>query len=194
VLFRSKDNKSEKKQAKKFIIASLFLMIAGYTFSMLYFSDFSNWAFELFTNFFESGRLETKSSSGLKEMFIFPEDLHTIVFGKGTLDFWGSDVGYSRLFFYVGIPGTILFFIYQLFIIKLSFTKDWGVNIFALTIFAYTMVLNVKGLIDFNFILYIIFLFFMFHKYYIYYPELYAERRIRSFNFKSTDNIANTAG
>lgn len=184
-----KDNKSVKKQAKNFILASLFLMVAGYIFAMFYFSSFSTWAFELFTNFFEHGRLETKSSSGLEEMFIFPEDLHTIVFGKGDVGFWGSDVGYSRLIFYVGVPGTILFFAYQFFIIKLASTKDWGVNIFGLTMIVYTMALNVKGWIDLNFILYIIFIFFMFYKYYVYYPKLYEKRKTRLPRFNTTDNI-----
>lgn len=181
-----KDNKSVKKQAKKFIVVSFLLMIAGYTFAMFYFSSFSTWAFELFTNFFEHGRLETKSSNGLEEMLIFPEDLRTIVFGRGDMGFWGSDVGYSRLFFYVGIPGTILFFLYQMFIIKLSSTKDWGVNIFALTIFVYTMALNFKGWIDLNFMIYGIFFFFMFYKYYVYYPKIYQQREFKLPKFKTT--------
>jgi len=188
-----KDNKSIKKQVKKFIIASLFLMIAGYTFAMFYFSSFSTWAFELFTNFLEHGRLETKSSNGLEEMFIFPRDLRTIVFGRGYMGFWGSDVGYSRLFFYVGVPGAILFFVYQFFIIKLSSTKDWGVNIFALTMLLYTMALNVKGWIDLNFVLYIIFFFFMFYKYYVYYPKLYQKKEVKLPRFNTSNNIADTA-
>lgn len=181
-----KDDKSVKKQAKKFIIASFFLMFAGYIFAMFYFSGFSTWAFELFTNLFEHGRLETKSSNGLEEMLIFPEDIHTIVFGRGDMGFWGSDVGYSRLIFYVGIPGTIFFFLYQFFITKLSSTKDWGVNTFALTMVLYTMILNFKGWIDLNFILYGIFLFFVFYKYYIYYPKIHMEKEFVLPKFKTT--------
>lgn len=180
-----KDNRSVKKQAKKFIIASSFLMVAGYVFAMSYFAGFSAWAFELFTNLFEHGRLETKSSNGLDEMLIFPEDLHTMIFGRGNMGFWGSDVGYSRLFFYVGVPGTILFFLYQFFIIKLSYTKDWGVNIFALAMLLYTMVLNFKGWIDINFVLYGIFFFFMFYKYYIYYPKIYVKKEFALPKFKT---------
>lgn len=181
-----KDNRSVKKQAKKFIIASSFLMIGGYVFAMSYFSGFSTWAFELFTNLFEHGRLETKSSNGLEKMLVFPEDLHTILFGRGYTGFWGSDVGYSRLFFYVGIPGAILYFLYQFFIMKLCFTKDWGVNIFALTMVLYTMVLNFKGWIDLNFILYGIFFFFMFYKYYIYYPKIHKKSEFVLPKFKTT--------
>jgi hypothetical protein len=182
-----KDNRSVKKQAKKFILVSFLLMIAGYTFAMFYFSNFSTWAFELFTNFFEHGRLETKSSNGLERMLIFPEDMHTIVFGRGYMGFWGSDVGYSRLFFYVGVPGAIFFFLYQYFIIKLSSTKDWGVNTFALTMLLYTMALNFKGWIDLNFVLYGIFFFFMFYKYYIYYPKIRMKREFVLPKFKTTE-------
>lgn len=186
VVLYLKDNKSEKKQAKNFIVASLFLMFGGYIFAMIYFSGFSSWAFELFTNFLKHGRLETRSSSGLEEMLIFPKDLHTMVFGRGYMGFWGSDVGYSRLIFYVGVPGTILFFLYQFFIIKLSFTKDWGVNIFALTMVLYTIILNFKGWIDLNFILYGIFFFFMFYKYYVYYPKIYKKKEFVLPKFKTT--------
>ena len=104
------------------------------------------------------------------------------------MGFWGSDVGYSRLMFYVGIPGTILFFLYQLFIIKLSSTKDWGVNVFSLTMFLYTMALNFKGWIDLNFVLYGIFFFFMFYKYYIYYPQVRMKREYALPKFKTTVN------
>lgn len=189
-----KDNRSIKKQAKKFIIVSVFLLAAGYTFAMFYFSSFSSWAFELFTNFLERGRLETTSSNGLEEMFIIPEDLHTLIFGKGDMGFWGSDVGYSRLLFYVGLPGSFLFFAYQLFIIKLGQTKDWAVNIFALTMFVYVMVLNIKGWIDLNFILYLNFFFFMFYKYYVYYPQLYLKRRDHLPKLRTTNKTIDSIG
>ena len=186
VVLYLKDNRSEKKQAKNFIVASFFLMFAGYIFAMFYFSSFSSWAFELFTNLFVHGRLETRSSSGLEEMFILPKDLHTMVFGRGYMAFWGSDVGYSRLIFYVGVPGTVLFFLYQFFIIKLGFTKDWGVNIFAVTMVLYTIALNFKGWIDLNFILYGIFFFFMFYKYYVYYPKIFKKKESVLPKFKTT--------
>lgn len=168
-----KDNRSEKRQVKPLIIISILLMIGGYIFAMFYFSTFSDWAFELFTNFIETGSLQTKSSNGLEEMFVLPKDPHIILFGTGNIGFWGNDVGYTRLFYYLGIPGTIIFFLYQVFIIHLSKTKDWAVNSFAITIFIYTLALNIKGLIDLNYILYSVFLYFLFYKYYIYYPMIY---------------------
>ncbi|NDV95994.1 hypothetical protein D0T84_13885 [Dysgonomonas sp. 521] len=171
------DNRAEKKQAKTFFIASIFLMAGGYVFAMFYFSSFSDWAFELFTNLFVHGRLETRSSSGLSEMFLIPKELSVLIIGEGTLEFFGSDVGYSRLLFYSGIIGTLAFFLYQLYIIKLGQTKDWGVNIAPISIFVYTLALNVKGFIDLNLVLYIIFFYFIFYKYYVYMPKIYAKSK-----------------
>jgi hypothetical protein len=182
------DNRSERKQAKTFIISSIFLMIAGYIFAMFYFSSFSDWAFELFTNFFEHGKLETKSSNGLAEMFKIPEEVSVLIIGTGSSAFTGSDVGYTRLLFYTGIFGVLAFFLYQMYIIKLSLTKDWGVNIISIALFIYTLVLNLKGFIDLNLVLYIIFFYFMFYKYYVYYPRLYRQVKKKQKTLKRYGN------
>lgn len=178
------DGKSVRKQAKSFVIVSVFLMAAGYAFAMYFFPNFSNWAFELFNNLVGTGSLSTHSSAGLEQMFLWPEDLHTWFWGKGQMTFWGSDVGYSRMLFWVGIPGTIIFFGYQMYIIKLSLTKDWGINMFAITIFVYTLALNVKGWIDLTQILYLVFFYFMFYRYYIYYPQNYARAKANNIRFR----------
>lgn len=171
------DNKSYRKQAKTFFISSIFLMAGGYTLAMFYFPAFSDWAFELFINFIETGELKTSSSSGLKEMFILPEDAFTLIFGTGRMDFHGTDVGYSRQLFWTGVPGTIIYFGFQFFIARLSFTKDWTVNIFPLAIFVYSLALNIKGWIDLNLILYLCFFYFMFYKYYVYMPKQYMKAK-----------------
>jgi hypothetical protein len=112
-------------------------------------------------------------------MFMIPKDLQALIIGKGTIAFFGSDVGYTRLLFYSGTIGTLAFFLYQLYVIKLGLTRDWGVNIVPVSIFVYTLGLNVKGFIDLNFILYLIFFYFMFYKYYVYMPKLYANSKKR---------------
>lgn len=165
------DNKAQKQQAKTFFISAIFLMIGGYFFIMSSFSHFADWAFELFINFINKGELTTTSSSGLAGMFEIPDDLHTLIFGTGSMDFQGTDVGFSRMMYWVGVPGTIYFFLYQLFIIRLSWTKDWGINIAALSIFFYAFILNIKGWIDLNLALYLIFFYFMFYKYYVFLPR-----------------------
>lgn len=167
------DNRSHKKQVKIFLIATIFLMAGGYTLAIFYFPSFSDWAFELFTNFMKTGKLTTRSSSGLNEMFIIPQDLHTLLFGSGGMDFHGTDVGYSRQLFWTGVPGTIIYFGFQYFVVRLSSTKDWVVNILPLAIFVYTLALNVKGWIDMNFVLYLFLFYFLFYKYYVYMPKQY---------------------
>lgn len=171
------DHRSSKKQGNILFFSLIFLLAGGYTFSMFYFPAFSDWAFELFNNFINTGKLETRSSNGLEEMFLIPDDLHTLLFGKGSMAFWGSDVGYSRLLFYAGVPGTLAFFMYSMFIIKCSFTKDWAVNIFPISILIYVMALNVKGAMEMNFVLYLIFFFFLFYKYYIFNPKIYLRNK-----------------
>ncbi|MFV0417114.1 MAG: hypothetical protein ACK5KT_00080 [Dysgonomonas sp.] len=184
------DNRSQKKQAKTFLIASVFLMAGGYIFAIFFFPSFSDWAFELFTNFLKRGELTTRSSSGLDEMFIIPQDAHTLLFGKGRMDFHGTDVGYSRQLFWTGIPGTIIYFGFQYYIARLSSTKDWAINIFPLAVFVYSLALNIKGWIDMNFILYLIFFYFVFYKYYVYMPKQYMRMKTVS-NLRKRSNIYN---
>lgn len=165
------DNKANIKQAKTFFLSSIFLMIGGYFFVMATFPHFADWAFELFINFVERGELTTTSSQGLSGMFRIPKDVHTILYGTGSMDFQGTDVGYSRMMYWVGIPGALYFYLYQFYIAKLSFTKDWGVNSISIAIFLYAFILNFKGWIDLNLVLFIIFFYFMFYKYYVYLPK-----------------------
>ncbi|MDR1883546.1 MAG: hypothetical protein LBR26_12315 [Prevotella sp.] len=164
------DNRSMKKQAKVFFLSLIFLMAAGYVLAMFYFPQFSDWAFELFINFVKTGKLETRSSSGLDEMFRIPEDLDTLVFGSGRMLFSDTDVGYSRMLFWVGVPGTLYFYCYPMLVARFHMTKDWTVNLVSAAIIIYSMGLNVKGWIDLNLIIYLFFFYFMFYKYYIYIP------------------------
>lgn len=180
------DNKANIKQAKTFFMSSIFLMIGGYFFVMATFPHFADWAFELFINLLEKGELTTSSSSGLTQMFKIPEDVHTLLFGTGSMEFWGTDVGYARMLFWVDVPGTIYFYLFQLFIIKLYWTKDWGVNSISITLFIYSMILNFKGWIDLNLILYILFFYFMFYKYYVFLPKQKA--KIRSIGDMKREN------
>lgn len=165
------DNKTNIKQAKTFFLASIFLMIGGYFFVMSAFPHFADWAFELFINFIERGELTTTSSSGLSGMFKIPDDVHTLIFGTGSMDFSGTDVGYSRMLFWVGVPGTLYFFLYQWYIVRLSFTKDWGINSVSIALFVYVLILNIKGWIDLNLVLFMIFFYFTFYKHYVYLPK-----------------------
>lgn len=178
------DSTSNKKGIKVFALSFALSAIVGVSLMYAYFPSMAEWGFELFTNFFEKGEIATKSSDGIMYMFYMPEDFFTFMFGNGSMAFFGSDVGFTRLVYYSGIIGMLMFFIYPMIIANLSFTKDRTINLFLLTLIAYVVVLNIKGLIDQNPILYPIFFYFMFYKYYIYKPAVYAEakRKMRGNN------------
>lgn len=171
------DHRVDKKRAKIFIVSSILLFIGGYSLSYLYFPQFTDWAFELFDNFVNKGELTTKSSEGLVENISLPTDVVSRLIGTGSSVFFGIDVGYTRLVAFFGLLGTTMYFLYEFIIAKQCLTKDWSLNILILTIVVYCMIINIKGLTDFNPVLYLFFFFFMFYKYYIYIPKIELQQR-----------------
>lgn len=175
------DHRVDKKRGKIFLVTSFFFFAGAYSLCFIYFPQFTDWAFELFDNFRDKGELTTKSSEGLVTNIFLPDSAMSAFFGTGSSEFFGVDVGYTRLFFYFGIFGAAMYFLYGFIIVKQCFTKDWAINILLMTILAYNMVINVKGLTDLNPVLYLFFFFFMFYKYYIYYPK--AELRQKQISY-----------
>ena len=166
------DHRADKKRGKMFVVASIFLFAGGYSLCFIYFPEFTDWAFELFDNFRDKGELTTKSSEGLLVNIFMPSGTKAKIFGTGSSIFFGIDIGYTRLFFYFGLLGTTVYFLYSLVVVKQCITKDWSLNLLLITIIVYNMVLNIKGLTDLNPVLYLFFFFFMFYKYYIYMPKI----------------------
>lgn len=114
--------------------------------------------FELFINLSETGSLETTSTTGMFEMYIFPDNMKTWLIGDalwddpfsdGTSFYMGTDIGYSRMIFFFGIIGTLCFFIYQYIFIKYSINKRLPTIIF----FIYVLALNTKGMADISYML-----------------------------------------
>lgn len=173
ILYMILNKGSDKKQFFKFFILCIIIFSSGASLCYIYFPDFADWAFEMFTNYSKTGKLYTSSSNGLAEMFLIPDDFKVFMVGNGNMDFWGSDVGYTRLLFYSGIIGTFLYFGYQAYIVSLTINKNGTANLLIIFIFAHSLVINYKGITDNNPILYLFFFFFMFYKYYVYYPEVY---------------------
>ena len=165
------DRHAQKKQIRNFVLSSVFLLFGGYIFAMFYFENLADWAFELFINFVEKGSLETKSSNGLTEMFEIPEDLGVLMFGDGRMVFRGTDIGYSRMLYYVGIVGSVLFYGFAFFLVKMWGVKHWAINMLGYALCIYGLILNIKGWFDLNHIFFIIFFYFMFYKYYVYMPR-----------------------
>ena len=91
------------------------------------YGDIIDFGFEAFINLVENGELSTASSDGLTEyhLSIWPQNQKTYYIGdmrwtKGDSYYGDSDVGYVRLLFYFGVPGVILFLLYQYSIVRIS--------------------------------------------------------------------------
>lgn len=121
------------------------------------YGDIIDFGFEAFINLVENGELSTASSDGLTEyhLSIWPQNQKTYYIGdmrwtKGDSYYGDSDVGYVRLLFYFGIPGVILFLLYQYSIVRISglIFKERILSFFFFTVFFYALILLIKGYID----------------------------------------------
>lgn len=85
-----------------------------------------SWAFEIFINLGDGGKLESESTNQLRDMYIFPSEIKTWFFGDGkTVNdsggfYMGSDVGYIRSIFYWGIIGTCLYLYIQYYMVRIG--------------------------------------------------------------------------
>ncbi|MEC4028768.1 O-antigen polymerase [Myroides odoratimimus] len=115
---------------------------------------------EIFDNYQKTGKLSTTSSDATLEMYKFPENIKTWLFGDGKMllndgsYYMSTDVGYSRLIFYFGVPLTILYFVLQGYYLKLVsrlLSKEYYIvfNKLIKVIFLWLVLLNFKGLVHF---------------------------------------------
>lgn len=121
------------------------------------YGDIIDFGFEAFINLVENGELSTASSDGLTEyhLSIWPQNQKTYYIGdmrwtKGDSYYGDSDVGYVRLLFYFGVPGVMLFLLYQYSIVRISglIFKERILSFFFFTVFFYALILLIKGYID----------------------------------------------
>ena len=121
------------------------------------YGDIIDFGFEAFINLVENGELSTASSDGLTEyhLSIWPQNQKTYYIGdmrwtKGDSYYGDSDVGYVRLLFYFGVPGVILFLLYQYSIVRISglIFKERILSFFFFKVFFYALILLIKGYID----------------------------------------------
>lgn len=121
------------------------------------YGDIINFGFEAFINLVENGELSTASSDGLTEyhLSIWPQNKKTYYIGdvrwtKGDSYYGNSDVGYVRLLFYFGVPGVILFLLYQYSIVRIAglIFKERVLSFFFFMMFFYALILLIKGYID----------------------------------------------
>ena len=121
------------------------------------YGDIIDFGFEAFINLVENGELSTASSDGLTEyhLSIWPQNQKTYYIGdmrwtKGDSYYSDSDVGYVRLLFSFGVPGVVLFLLYQYSIVRISglIFKERILLFFFFTVFFYALILLIKGYID----------------------------------------------
>lgn len=123
------------------------------------------WAFELFFNLIENGEFSTDSTDALQTMYVLPFSIKTYIIGDGLFSLGNSyymdtDVGFLRLLYYGGIPAVIAYYFYSYWIVR----KTINLGISSLSrrllcvLFLYTLILNVKGLVDLNQILILIYI------------------------------------
>lgn len=176
IIFSIINYKTNKRTLYTFIFSAIIIFIIGYSLCLIYFPNKADWALELFTNYFEKGKLRTSSSDALEYMFILPEDFNTLLYGRGSLAFFGNDIGYIRMIHYGGIIGTVAFYLFGLVVIFLSWSKDKMTNILLIMIYIYVLLINIKGLTELNSTFYLFFFFFMFHKYYKFRPRVRVQK------------------
>lgn len=132
------------------LISSIYIIFPNLFLKINYLIEF---AFEMFINLKKSGELETDSTDVLMQMFVMPDNLKTWIIGDG---YWTSpvgdgyymhtDVGFLRTIYYFGIVGLLSLVLSQFLILKASFNK----NLILLIIFAYFIILNVKGFFEYT--------------------------------------------
>lgn len=115
----------------------------------------ANFAFEFYMNFTEGNGLQTSSTNTLKRMYsVLPESLKTWLIGDGRMDdpkggyYMHTDVGYLRLIFYFGLPGTFLFLwlLIKYYKILASLAPLKPIKLFFLMFVMWSVILNFKGL------------------------------------------------
>lgn len=139
------------------IIPTILISIVFFSYPDLFLSlePVLDFAFEMFINYADKGSLETDSSNVLKTLFIIPTDIKTYIIGDGYFSdpngngyYMHTDIGYLRLIYYFGIGGLSIFLFLQYYSIYKSF-KGMGISyVIALFIFAYLLILNLKGFAD----------------------------------------------
>ena len=151
---------SVSKKFMSFVLIAVIALVSLYSSSPKLqedYADIINFGFEAFINLSETGEFSTKSSDGLKEyhLNIWPENLKTYYVGDtrwtdGDSYYGDSDVGYIRLLYYFGIPGIILFLLYQYSVMGVlrKIYRDKYLDVLFAVILLYAILLLIKGYVD----------------------------------------------
>ena len=110
--------------AKNIIYLILISIIIIFTMDFLMLSEEENdiifkYSFEIFTNYFEKGKLESGSTTAVMNMYFIP-DLKHFIFGEGLYKayktYQPTDIGYIKQLLSTGIFGSILFYVLMIYV------------------------------------------------------------------------------
>ena len=118
------------------------------------FHDYLRFGFEAFFNWVETGEFSTSSTDILETMWVWPDDLHTWIFGRGTFGVFdnNTDIGYCNFTLYCGLVGMVLFSLFFIYchLVQTKKYKEFGFVSIILIIL--TFVIWVKVTTDIFFI------------------------------------------
>lgn len=167
ILFVFLGNKIKRRRCLKVFLSGFFFVSVSIGIIIFYGSDYLNinWAFEIFLSYINSGSAETGSTNHLQTMYMLPSTLKTFLIGDGLLYYedgtyyMHTDVGYLRLLFYWGIFGIVICFLLQFVLFYLIYkhsNRNREVKYMIIIILLYTIILNLKGFIELNFLSFLI--------------------------------------
>lgn len=119
------------------------------------FKEYLRFGFEAFFNWVETGEFRTNSTDILMgRMWIWPQDLHTWVFGQGTFGIYenNTDIGYCNFTLYCGLVGMVIFSIFFLYCHFAMVSKYHEFGIVACLLTALTFIVWIKVTTDIFFI------------------------------------------
>lgn len=133
-----------------------------------------SWAFDFIINLFSEGKVSNDSLDTLDKMWEIEISSKTFLIGDGLSKYddgsyyLHTDVGFLRNILYFGILGTIFgYFLYTFLVCKLILKEVFYVNnikILVLVLYGFLLIVNYKGLPDYNFMLFLIISYFIVNK------------------------------
>ncbi len=118
------------------------------------FHEYLRFGFEAFFNWVETGEFTTNSTEVLETMWVWPTDLHTWIFGRGTFGVFdnNTDIGYCNFTLYCGLVGMVIFSLFFLYCHLVQNRKFKNFQITSWLLVALTFIVWVKVTTDIFFI------------------------------------------
>lgn len=162
-----KSLKRKPKEKWKLVLYFTFLGLLAYLVYINLFSVGNNkfgqlfeFGFDLFINFFETGNAQSESLNQMNDMYIWPTELQTYLIGDGRFMGIGAeyyyketDIGWIRLLYYFGVPGTLLYLYTHYFVVFKSVKNYANYKYTFWFLFIYFLIIKFKGFTDILYLL-----------------------------------------